>query len=404
MPIYKGALAQLLLQIEAAFRTAPAAAAFRVPITEYDVQRDARRVANNTITSRPGPNKTDPGDPIIGGTFSSILDLRSIGWWLKLLYGAATTGKAVTKQPTTVTGVTLQYGLATNTAGDGTLAFLIAGTTLSWKTQGGTTGAPQDVSGGGTFSLESGGGGKNLIVTVDAASLPVGNASDTDIAVSSTLKAHAFPFNLTDRPSALLEEGHTDLAKYYRSLGMKLKKLSWDAMALEQNIAGELIGAVETEENAVFDAAPTSYTALRACAGKGYVWNGIGAGALGTITGATLEVINEMEGVPCADALEGYGYIDQGDSMIQGTLRTVWKSGTLYDLARAGTSTRLRIEQAAVSGADTFKLIHDIPQIEMVERRPPIRGKSGLVADVSWKQHNAASAPIIVLVNDVASF
>ncbi len=404
---YKNAVVQALLQFESTYRTPPSPAAKVIPITMLDLDRNANRQVNKTISSRALGNKTDAGDPIVdGGKFGSIFDLRSIGNWLKAKYGAATVGKAVTNTPTNVTGVTIQYAGSDNTAGAGTLAFLISGTTLSWKTQAGTTGTPVDVSAGGNFTLESGGGGKSLVVTVDPASLPAGNQTDTDIAVSSTLKAHAFPVNLSDRPSMVIEEAHSDASKYYRTIGVKLKKLSFpDFTGNEQDVSGELIGAKQTEETAVFDGSPTSYTAVRACSGKGVITNGAGS-ALGIVTGGTLEIADEMNGILGADALEGFALIDQGDLMISGKVRTVWDptATAAYGLARAGTSSRLRLVSGGVSGSDVFQLIHDIPYVEFKERKPAVEGKSGIFADLDWVAHNGASSPIIVLVNDVASY
>lgn len=404
---YKNALATLLLQTESSYRTAPSPAAKLIPMTSFDFDRAPNRQRNATISSRPLGNKTDAGDPTVdNGRFGSIFDLRSIGNWLKLLYGAATVGKAVTNQPTNVTGVTIQYAASDNTAGAGTLAWTASGTTLSWKTQGGTTGATQDVSAGGNFTLQSGGGNKSLVVTVEPALLPVGDASDTDIDVSATLKAHVFPFNLTDRPSALIEDGYSDAGKYYRTLGCKLKKLSLpDISANEQNISGELIGAIQTQESSVFDASPTSYAAVRACSGKGVISNGAGAG-LGVITGGNIDTANEMTGIPAADGLEGYALIDQGDVMMSGKIRAVWdpSATAAYGLARAGTSTRMRFVSAGLSGAHIFQLIHDIPYVELVERRPAREGKSGIFADLDWTAHNGVLTPTIVLVNDVASY
>ena len=72
-------------------------------------------------------------------------------------------------------------------------------------------------------------------------------------------------------------------------------------------------------------------------------------------------------------------------------------------LARAGTSTRLRLESAALNGADTFKLVLDAPTVELTENAPAKTGKSGLFADLQWAVHKGTD-PEIYLVNDVASY
>lgn len=405
MPGAKGALQRWLLQKEVVFRTAPAPAAKVMPFTTYGVERDPRRQENPTITSSPLPAKTDEGDPIVAGPFTSIFDLRSIGNLLQLLLGAPITGKAVTVQPVNVTGVTIHSASADCAAGNGTLTFTAAGTTATWTPQGGTAGAPVNIGAGGDFTLLGGGGGQSISITVVAAALPVGNQNDANLNVSGTLKAHAFPVNGVDRPSALSEIQNPDIAKFYRSLGCKLNELSWDPLANDQNLSGSFIAALEVDPVpvAAFDGAPTSYAYVRACSAKGKIWDGNGV-TLGTIVGASAAANNNMTGYACADGLPGYGYIDQGDLVLSGTLRSVFDGASAYAMARAGTSTRLRIEHGAPVGADLFALNLDLPDVELTEKGPERTGKSGLYTTNNWRVHAGATLPKITLVNDVAAY
>lgn len=405
MPGAKGALQKWLLQKEAVFRTAPAPAAKVMPFTTYGVERDPRRQENPTITSSPLPAKTDEGDPIVAGPFTSIFDLRSIGNLLQLLLGAPVTGKAVTVQPTNVAGVTIHYASSDNAAGNGTLTYTAIGTTATWATQAGAAGAAINIGAGGDFTLESAGGGKSIRITVVAAALPVGNQVDADINVSATLKAHSFPIDGNDRPSALSEIQDPDIGKFYRSLGVKLNELSWDPLANDQNLSGSFMAALEVDPVpvAAFDANPTSYAYVRACSGKGKIWDGNGA-TLGIIVGFNASANNNMTGYPCADGLPGYGYIDQGDLVLSGTMRSVFDGASAYAMARAGTSTRLRVEHGALVGADLFALNVDLPNVELIEKGPERTGKSGLYVGNTWRAHAGATLPKIVLVNDVAAY
>ena len=403
----KGALMQLLLQRETTYRTAPAVPdAFKLPFTKYDIGRDPRKVKDDSIASSPLPGKSGCGDAIVQGTINSILDMRGIGHWLTLLLGVPTVKAAVTKQPTNVTGVTVNYANAATTAGNGTLTYVSATKLLSWKAQGdATAGATIDVTAGGYFTLQSGTASHEIHVTVAAGALPVADKSDADIAVSGTLKTHVFPIDLSDRPSALLELGHTDIGKYYRTVGAKVNSLSYDITAQEQNIALAIIAGAETEEAAVFDATPTVLTPLRGCGHGGQISDGSGT-TLGTIVSGDLSCTNNMTGQGLADGLEGYGLIEQGDVVISGKVKTVFDGAGTYALARASTSTRMRIASSVANGADTFRLVWDCPNVELVEKAPPKEGKSGLYAELEWMAHrdSAGNLPLVMLTNDVASY
>lgn len=407
MPQAIGAMMQLLLQRETTFRTRPSpVAAFRLPFTKYGLGRDPQKIRDPSISSSPLPGKSGLGDAVVQGNVESILDLRSIGHWLALLLGTPTTHKAVSKQPTNVTGVTVNYAQTGATAGAGTLAFIFSAKTLSWKAQGdATAGTPVDVSAGGTFLLQSGTASKALSVTVSAAALPAVDKSDTDIAVHASLKCHVFPINLAERPSAMLELGHLDTGKFYRTLGAKLNKLSYDLTAREQNITLDVLGGDETEYSVVHDAAPTAYASVRACGSGGVISNGVDAG-LGTIVSGSIEIANNMSGYSTVDGREGYGLIDQGELSIGGKIKTIFDGSGAYGLARASTSTRMRVGSTAVVGADTFALYWDIPNVELIEKSVPKEGKSGLFVELEWSAHRdtVGSVPLVSLINDVTGY
>lgn len=410
----KGAAAQLLIQRETTFRTAPAVpAAFKLPFTKYDSGKNAQLQDDPTLDNSPLPAKKGGGNAVLNPTLNSILDLRSIGHILALLLGVPAAKKAVTKQPTNCTGVTVNYAHASALTGNGTLTFTFTGTTLAWKNGAdGTAGTPVDVSAGGYFTLESGVASHSIHVTVDAASLPGVDKSDADIAVSATLKCHVFPFDNADLPSALLDPGHTGTGKYYRTLGVMANTLKFDVTNPAQSIDVGFLAGVESEETAAFDANPTSYGQVRAYGAGGSVWNGVNS-ALGKITGGTFNLDRQMKGEMVAqpdnlplNAVTGYGLITQGEVAISGDMKLVFDSAGAYALARANTSTRLRIASRGLSGADVFGLYWDMPNVAFEEKSVPIDGKSGILATVNWYAHRdtAGRLPLVTLVNDVASY
>lgn len=86
-------LSSLIMQYQTALRTAPSPVGAKVlPYTSFPIGRDPRRQANATINKSPLGNKTDEGEPIVQpAALTSVLDLRSIGYLLKLLLGQPVT-------------------------------------------------------------------------------------------------------------------------------------------------------------------------------------------------------------------------------------------------------------------------------------------------------------------------
>lgn len=225
------------------------------------------------------------------------------------------------------------------------------------------------------------------------------------VTTGTTLKTHTFPVNKAIRPSALMEMWHSDIAKAYRLLGVKCNKLSWEIMNNDQNITAELLAAYEVNPvpTTAFDAAPTSVASFRANSGSGVISNGVDT-ALGQIVSGNIEINNNLTPHELADGNPGYGLMQQGDLMFSGTIRAVFDGASAYDLARNGTSTRLKLVTAATIGADTFDLIVDMPFVELMEKAVPKQGRSGLFVDLAWKAHRGATLPTVVLRNDVVSY
>ena len=154
----KGALAQLLLQRQSAFRTAPGSvAAFRMPFTKWDSGKNLNQQTDDSISASPLQAKKSAGNPVLNPTLNSILDLRSVGHILALLLGLPTVRSAVVKSAASlVTGVTANFADAVTAPGTGTLTYTAAGTLLSWTAPGLLAGVAQNVSAGGRFTLASG--------------------------------------------------------------------------------------------------------------------------------------------------------------------------------------------------------------------------------------------------------
>jgi len=120
-------------------------------------------------------------DVVMPGQDRNFNDLTI--WGVPAQAGPVVIGARYAGETVNVTGVTTRA--TTSPDGNGTLAFVAAGTLLSWQAPGaGAPGAAQDVHLGGTFVLD-GGDGTTLTVDVTAGSLPGINQSDT-IVISTT--------------------------------------------------------------------------------------------------------------------------------------------------------------------------------------------------------------------------
>lgn len=313
----KPTLAQLIMQFQTGgLRVAPSpVGAHVVPFHKFDFGRDPRRQQDLSMNQSPLANKTQAGSPIVPATtLESVLDLRTIGFLLKLLLG----------QPVTT---------------------------------------------------------------------------------GTTLKTHAFPIDLADRPYALFERQHSDISKFYRWLGVHGNKLSWDIKNNDQVIAFEVMAAQEIDPipTTAFDSAPTSVSSFRSNAGSAVISDGAGA-TLGTVVGGNIEISNNIQPQEAADGADGYSIFDVQELTFKGKIKCVFDGAGAYDLARTGTQTRLKTVTAATIGADTFDLIVDMPYVDLIEKAVPVSGKSGLMVDLDFSATDGATLPTVTLRNDVAAY
>lgn len=120
----------------------------------------------------------------LSGGAVNTLPLSSLGGVI------STTAKVLSQNATAttnVTGVTIVDATG-NVEGNGTIDFTLTGTTLQWTPPGGSIGVAVPTLIDGRYSL-AGAGGELLIVDVVAASLPIGNAADINIAITNNKNA-----------------------------------------------------------------------------------------------------------------------------------------------------------------------------------------------------------------------
>ncbi|MDH4274618.1 MAG: phage tail tube protein, partial [Gammaproteobacteria bacterium] len=216
---------------------------------------------------------------------------------------------------------------------------------------------------------------------------------------------HTFTLNLNDRPSALIELGYTDAAKYRRWLDLMVNTLSWSVVDGNQSIKleGAMSSEVKPRPVAVWQAAPTSYAKNRACVKSGNVYDVFGASTIGRISKADVSIKNNMEFQHHADGNSGYGAAIMGQPEISGSLSAVFGSDTsMLTYMEDHTSVPLVLVGKNLAGDASLTL--NLPKVEFDKPKYSIKTSKGLVLDANWRAHADAVAPTIVLVNGITTY
>ncbi|MFP5306005.1 MAG: phage tail tube protein, partial [Gammaproteobacteria bacterium] len=127
-----------------------------------------------------------------------------------------------------------------------------------------------------------------------------------------------------------------------------------------------------------------------------------GASTLGKISGATLNVALNPQGIKLGDGLTGYGAVLPGQVVLSGQITALFTDSALADFAEQHTSKTLVIETAAKSG-ETLKVT--MPSAEFGEPSMDFETKQGIVRTYPWTAHwkTGDAAVTAVLTNNLAS-
>lgn len=187
MPQARGSQSQIVVGDEDSYKTTAVYDGSVVHHVGCSVGSSQNKIKDPTINADRKPNRPIPGNVDAGGNLKTTLAAEDCGKMQKYTFGAVATWRpAIVSGTPNIAGITAMYAETTCPTGNGSLAYVNAGTTLAWTANGDTAGSAVDVSAGGTFTLESGSVDQALVVVVDAASLPGSDQSDTvDVIVSN---------------------------------------------------------------------------------------------------------------------------------------------------------------------------------------------------------------------------
>lgn len=360
-------------------------------------------LTSNAISATRAVQDIKPGNIDVAGAIPFELSIDGMATLIKHALGSATSGRAVTVQPTNVTGVEILYASAASATGNGTLTFTLSGTTLAWAENGDTAGTAVDVSAGGLFTLESNlSAAKTIVVRVTAASLPAGNQSDSDIAVSASLYTHkivrgALPVGLT------IEKGFTDINQYFPYTGCKI-----ESMSMSVNPTGLVTGSMDIKGKGSGTASGTPLDATPDDPGFAIIAHHeassvLEGGAAATILGFELALANNLDADKFQVGSQYRASLPEGLGELTGTITFLFEDLTYYNKWANATETSIRIRFTQGAGyVDIY-----LPRVRYTgDGAPKIETAGGIVLAMNFRAIYSsveASDIVVTFTNGEAS-
>ena len=412
-----------------------------IPFNKNNIQLTQGIIKTNTILNRRDSARPGLGRKTVGGSLVLPSCYRTMGYFLKAMFGApTTTGGTTAGYVTGATGVTTTIG-TWNAITDGSFSVTINGVAhditaidLSLAADMDAVAAAIQVkvraiaTGGftlatvawqvGTTNFKITSGTLGVASSVSALSAA---ATGTDISGASFMKCHAavatltagtgrythvYKITNTEQPSLKVEKGFTDLGKYYLADGIKIAKFS-TAYGIGDNEhihTLDILGSSETESNSEYDASATALVLSRMNDYESSIKEG----------GATVANISNIEfalelGLDPEQFGIGGGNVrtslPEGQVALTGKIVAFFTDTTILAKAMAGTKSSIEVKSENSAGDSlTYKLSEMMYSVTT----PVIEGPTGvkLTADISAFYENDAgnSSLITTLVNDVPSY
>jgi hypothetical protein len=460
----KGSKAQLVVDFESAYKTAPGSSlAVKLPVNSCTVRSSRALNAAATITGRRDPVEPFDGNTDVSGEVVAPLDARALYYWLRGGFGAPTrsdvaaqtldagsarnAGSGLVGLPLTGHGYTagtqVKIAGSTNYNGVHTLAAstsaneLVIATTYVAETLAGdetvtpciqvllTAGAATN-EGSGKVGLPSTGHGLPVGAEITVAGTTNYNATYTvargttanKLVVTATYQAETFAGDETvtayfhshefvvgdSMPSLILEKGFTDIGQYALHAGCKLGSLKLEAGGDgELTVSMGVMGATETLSTSPYDASPVAVAIKRFNSFQASLSEGGVAMAAGTK--ASLDINFNLDGDQYVIGGGGVrGGLPEGVLAISGSLSALFEDTTLLDKAIGGTESSLSL--AFVSGHHSLAI--DVEELRYGRQSPGISGPKGILVELPWQGYYAdgaaGSSVVFTLVNEIKTY
>lgn len=345
----------------------------------------------------------DAQDPARGplddaGDVEVVADTAYFGYWLHLLFGAATvtavkaTGSiAFAANPgagdtITLDGVAWTFvdsgasGPETNIAGTLALTLAQLKTDLNGSADSDVAAATYDVTGNTTLTVshDTAGAGGN------AFTLAASDGTVSGATLAGGGWTHVWESGAATLPDAAIEIGNPNMDEPSFSLHTGVKA---NTLAITRARTGSvhatigLIAQAETIGDATVDSEPVEVAGRRKFQQQRGAITRDGS-ALGNVTAGSFTLSNGLEAVETVDRTDGrISGIDEGEFTASGEVTARFADRTLLDLATADTPIQLSY---AFTHAGGGSLTFAFPRVHLPKPKRPIDGPGGIEATFAW--------------------
>lgn len=369
------------------------------------------RVTDDTMSGNVrGQVKSVKSERDVRGAIAVALNPHSMCQLLKHAIGAPTqyrpafnpAGDAYRGVVTALTGVrVLRANALCPTGATGTLAYLTAGTTLTWTPPGGAAGTPVNVSSGGFFTLTGGAANQQLYVYVTAGSLPVGNQSDTAINVFNAYE-WVFPVGADLVAGFILERDRGakigGSSRFLRKTGCRVSQ--FQVTGAPTGIAEasfDIIGADFSENAAALDATLDDFGHV-AFSNLDLTIFVDGAASTGKHLQWQMQWNNDLDENGRTIGGQGVrGMLEAGMVMVSGSFTTLFDDVSLLTKARTETDIAvlarwLRGTGSGLAGNEALGI--ELPACTLAEATEAITGPKGTQIGYDFNVHKPSSGEL----------
>lgn len=415
----RGANARLHAKFESTYGVAPSGNYMQLPFVSSQLGEEQGLIESDLL----GQGR-EPYDPTLDvannrGDVVVPVDVRAVGNWLKLLFGAPTSsdGEAAvgtitfSDQPAAdstieIDGVTITFKTSGATGNQSNLGVDLAATLSALVTKlNGLSGDPSAA----TYSADA----TTLTITHDAAGLAgndftiaagVGsNGTASGETLTGGTRLHTFTSGAASLPSMAIEIALPDVPSYGMNVGVRGNTIRIGMS--RRGLLNATIGLIARGEDIATVSGAGAPVAVdggitRFPQARGYVKRD--GALLASVVGADVNYSNNLDPVETIQPDSRIEDADPGMAMGTGNITTRFRDHTLLDAATGSDPIELSFGWTFEAG---HALDFTYPRVFLPKAKRPITGPGGIEAQFQWQASGEGGHVLTVaLHNDVASY